>query len=473
MIRRSVKIQLVLFVILAIAGISYTGAKYVGFNVGANPYKVTAYFKDSGGIFTGAEVTDRGVNVGRVGSLRLVPQGVAVELLIDPSHTKIPADTKAAVGNLSAVGEQYVDLQPQSETGPYLADGSKISVDRTSIPLDDATLLLNLDKLVNSVDREHLATVISELGTAFKDTGPDVQRLIDSGNALTQAAQQALPETVKLIDDGKTVLDTQRAVAGDIRTFADNLASLSQQIVASDSDIRRVFDGGIQSSAELQKLLNDNRSQLPVFLSNFVTLGQIQAARIPGLESLLVLYPANVANGYLASAGGYAHFGLVAAPNPNTKACTTGYESTKRRTNRTGDWNGAANLNTYCTSPDQGGASNPSGSDVRGAQNAPRPAGDSTATNFTGRAEGYNHPEHQNPQLSAYSPSGAPKSSTSGSSGTAMTAPPGTILAPYDPLSGLLLAPNGQAYILGDTGGQQQLLGDRSWEWLLLAPAAG
>jgi phospholipid/cholesterol/gamma-HCH transport system substrate-binding protein len=471
-IRRTVKIQLVVFVLLAITGIAYTGAKYVGFNVGASPYTVTAYFKDSGGIFSGAEVTDRGVTIGRVGALRLVPQGVAVELKIDPSHKRIPADTTASVGNLSAVGEQYVDLQPQTDSGPFLHDGSEISINRTSIPLDDATLLLNLDKLVNSVDREHLSTVITELGAAFKDTGPALQTLIDSGNALTKAAQQSLPETVQLINDGKTVLDTQRAVAGDIRTFADNLASLSQQIVTSDPDIRRTIDGGIQSAAELQQLLQDNRTQLPVFLSNFVTLGQIQAARVPGLKSLLVLYPANVANGFLASAGGYAHFGLVAAPNPNTKVCNSGYETTKRRTNRPQDWNGPANLDTWCAAPDQGGPSNPTGSDVRGARNAPRPAGDDTATNYTGKGEGYNHPERQNPKLEASS-SGTTSPSPGATGSSTSSGAPGAVVAPYDPLSGLLLAPDGQAYLLGDTGGQQQLLGDRSWEWLLLAPVAG
>ena len=39
------------------------------------------------------------------------------------------------VGNRSAVGEQYVELQPQSDEGPYLKDDSEIDVDRTRIPI--------------------------------------------------------------------------------------------------------------------------------------------------------------------------------------------------------------------------------------------------------------------------------------------------------------------------------------------------
>ncbi len=471
MIRRGVKIQLVAFIILALAGVTYTGARYLGVRTPfqPGPYTVVAHFRDSGGIFTGAEVTNRGVTVGKVGAMHVAADGVAVDLMIQPSDDKIPADTRAVVGNLSAVGEQYVNLEPQTDSGPYLHAGSTIPVSQTAIPISDATLLLNLDKLVNSVPKGDLGVVIDELGKAFNGVGPDLSRLIQSGNALTQAAQNALPQTVQLINDGKTVLDTQNAASGEIKTFAANLAGLSQQIATSDPDIRRLFDGGTQSAQQLQSLLEMNQGTLPAFLDNLGTLGEIQAARIPGLKSMLVLYPMNVANGFLAAAGGYAHFGLVNTNNP--PVCNSGYQSTKRRANTPPNWGGPANLAITCTPPDQGGPGNPNGSAVRGANNAPRPPGDTTKTDYTGKNEGYAHSVP--PPASGGSASGSGGSSsarTGGAQGTAAGAP---TVAPYDPLSGLLMAPNGQAYQLGDQGGQQQLLGSRSWEWLLLAPASG
>ncbi len=116
-------------------GISYVSARYVGLGdllLGAG-YVVTADFDESGGIFENAEVTYRGVAVGRVDRLRLADDGVHVDLRID-SGVEVPKDTMAVVENRSAVGEQYVDLQPRTQGGPFLAAGDRIDDDATPHP---------------------------------------------------------------------------------------------------------------------------------------------------------------------------------------------------------------------------------------------------------------------------------------------------------------------------------------------------
>ena len=193
MIRRTVKFQLVAFALISLLGIFYVGANYVGIHfLSAGPYTVTLVLPESGGIFPNAEVTERGVTVGKVGSMRLHGGNVEVDLQIE-NDRKIPSDVHATIANLSAVGEQYVDLAPKRTGAPYLQDGDVIPADDATVPLDDATLLLHLDQLVNSVDRQHLSTVIEELGKGFTDLGPSLQRLIDNGNELTQAAIDSLP----------------------------------------------------------------------------------------------------------------------------------------------------------------------------------------------------------------------------------------------------------------------------------------
>ena len=101
--------------VITLLGVSFVGARYAKLDrlVIDRTYTVTAHFADSGGIFTGAEVTYRGVTVGRVGDMELTGDGVDVVLDIENDQDNIPADTKALVGNRSAVGEQYVELQPQ------------------------------------------------------------------------------------------------------------------------------------------------------------------------------------------------------------------------------------------------------------------------------------------------------------------------------------------------------------------------
>ena len=120
MITRQTKVQLLVFLLISVVGLSYTGIRYAGLGKYFldTGYVVSAEFSDSGGIFKGAEVTYRGVAVGRVSDMRLTDAGVEVELSIDPDAPQIPASAAAAVANRSAVGEQYVDLRPTADPGP-------------------------------------------------------------------------------------------------------------------------------------------------------------------------------------------------------------------------------------------------------------------------------------------------------------------------------------------------------------------
>ena len=79
------------------------------------------------------------------------------------------------VGNRSAVGEQYVELQPQADTEPYLDDDSEIATENTRTPITIETLLTNLSNTVESVDKEALKTTVTEMGKAFEGTGQDLR----------------------------------------------------------------------------------------------------------------------------------------------------------------------------------------------------------------------------------------------------------------------------------------------------------
>jgi phospholipid/cholesterol/gamma-HCH transport system substrate-binding protein len=108
-----------------------------------------------------------------------------------------------------------------------LRPGSTIARADTRIPLPNTDLMVNLDRLVNSVNRQDLEITIDELGAAFNGTGPDLQRLIDSGNSLIETADQNLPQTTALIDQSGKVLKTQVDEGSAILGFSRDLAALT------------------------------------------------------------------------------------------------------------------------------------------------------------------------------------------------------------------------------------------------------
>ncbi|SDZ07139.1 phospholipid/cholesterol/gamma-HCH transport system substrate-binding protein [Amycolatopsis xylanica] len=365
MITRKHRVQLLLFVLLAVSTVVYTGANYAGLDrlFGARGYVVTAQLADSGGIFVNSEVAYRGVAVGKVASMTLTPQGVNLELDIDSDAPPIPADTRAVVANRSAVGEQYVDLEPQHENGPYLKDGSVITQAQTSIPLSPDTVLSSLDKLVSSVHPESLRTVVDETYKAFAGAGPDLQKLLDSTGSLTSVATQYLPQTQGLLADAKVVLDTQQRQSANITSFASGLKTITEQLKKSDPDLRKVIDDAPKLSRQITDVLTTSGSDLGVVIANLLTTAQITSSRTGAVEELLVAYPIISAFSPSTSGDGTGHLGVV-LNFFDPISCTKGYEGTKQRP--ANDVTEApVNVKAYCAEP----PGSPTG--VRGSQNAP------------------------------------------------------------------------------------------------------
>ncbi|SDH52808.1 phospholipid/cholesterol/gamma-HCH transport system substrate-binding protein [Actinokineospora alba] len=365
MLALPVKVRLFLFSLIAVLGIAYVGGTYAGLDrlFGLRGYVVTAQFADSGGIFTNAEVTYRGVPVGRVGALRQAAGGVDVDLTISDDAPPIPADTQAVVANRSAVGEQFVDLVPARDGAPFLADGSVIARDRTEIPTGPDELLSTVDRLVSSVPVDSLRTVVDELDQAFRDTGPALRTLLDDTGALTAAATEHLPQTTALLSDGRVVLQTQAAQSDLIRSYSADLRTIAAQLKASDPDLRSLLKAGPAVSAQVYEVLRDSGPSLGVVLANLLTTAQITSTRVDGIEELLVAYPIMVAAAPSANPDGTGHLGLVLT-FADPLSCTKGYETTKQRpANQVTDI--PANTQAYCAEP----PGSPVG--VRGSQNAP------------------------------------------------------------------------------------------------------
>ncbi|GHF05751.1 ABC transporter substrate-binding protein [Amycolatopsis deserti] len=364
MITRKHRIQLIAFLLIALASVGYAGGEYAGLGrlFGTSGYLVTANLTESGGIFEGAEVTYRGVAVGRVTKLHLTGEGVAVDLDIT-SDEKIPADTEAVVATRSAVGEQYVDLRPKHEDGPYLANGSVITSDRTAIPLSPDTVLANLDRLVSSVDTQSLKTVVDETYNAFAGSGHDLQQLLDTANSFTTTATENLPQTNRLLADGRTVLDTQQRQADTITSMATGLRTIAEQLKGADPDLRKVIDTTPGLARDLDTILATSGTDLGVLIANLLTTAQITSVRTDAIEELLVAYPVISAFTRSVWSNGEGHLGLV-LNFFDPHSCTKGYETTQQRpANDTREV--PANRQAYCAEPPG------SATGVRGAQNAP------------------------------------------------------------------------------------------------------
>jgi len=375
MLVRKTKIQLVAFVVISVVSVVYALGRFtdVGQIFGQNGYRVALQLESSGGIFTGAEVSYRGYNIGRVGELSLTDSGLQAELEIDADTPAVPSDLQAVVANRSAVGEQFVDLRPKAEGGPFLADGAVIPADRAKTPVSTDQVLTDLDSLASSIPVDDLRTVVDESYNAFNGTGDDLQVLMDTTRDFIGTAREHLPQTVQLLEQGGTVLQTQNELSGSMRSFSSDLNKLSETLKNSDGDLRELIGITPQVANQLSGVLAESGPGLGALLANLLTTSNLLVTRQPGLEQGLVTYPLlSVGAATVAPGDGTAHLGL-ALNLFDPPSCVKGYPRAEQEVNGGPDGYRPGNDTTPRPISEDAYCAEPPGSpvNVRGSQNAP------------------------------------------------------------------------------------------------------
>ncbi|MCW2751380.1 MAG: transporter substrate-binding protein [Aeromicrobium sp.] len=325
--RRGIKVRLVAFVVLSAMGIVYVGASYLGFvdQVLGRGYTVHVLLPQSGGLYEGSEVTYRGVKIGKVSKMTVDGKGLRVDLALK-QDTKVPADSPVHVYDLSVVGEQYISFEPTSKQGPMLENGDTVRGTRDSLPVGEDVLLQDLNTFVSSLDGSALSTVVTELGDMFRGNATPLRSMVDSTQEFIEAARENEPETIALLNNAQTVLQTQQDNAANIQSFAKDLAAVTGTLATSDAYIRKVLTEAGPAADELISLVHTLRATLPPLLLHLVSVTNVLDERLPGLEQLLVTFPRLVAAGPSALTPGDQKFGRVNLNlNQSPAACTDGY----------------------------------------------------------------------------------------------------------------------------------------------------
>jgi phospholipid/cholesterol/gamma-HCH transport system substrate-binding protein len=329
MFSRLVRIQLVIFTIISIVGMVVMAFAYlqVPMLLGVNKITVTLELPAGGGLYRFSNVTYRGVQVGKVTSVALTRAGAKATLKLDTSP-RIPADLRAEVRSMSAVGEQYVELRPHTDSPPYLRDGSVIPLRDTMIPQRVGPMLDRVSALVDSVPKDNLGKLLDESFNGFNGAGYDLSSLFDSVATVAGDVNEVANRTRSLVDDSVPLLDSQADTTDVLRRWARSLAGVTNQLVADDPPVRTLLQNGPGFAQDTARLLEQIKPTLPVLLANLTTVGQIAVTYNPGLEQLLVLLPPWAAS-YQTAQGINNPTGIAAGDfhfnNADPNACTIGY----------------------------------------------------------------------------------------------------------------------------------------------------
>ncbi|MBD0861114.1 MCE family protein [Gordonia sp. zg691] len=463
-ITRFVRMQLMIFAIVTVIAMVVMALFYIRvpsmFGVGS--YQVQLLLPTSGGLYQNANVSYRGVYIGKVDSVELTDTGVEATLTIEKG-TDIPASSTASVRSVSAIGEQYVEFTPQPEnadsgedTAGFLQQGSTIESDQ--VPVEISSMLDQADRLLQQIGDTRLRSLMDEAFVAFNGTGEALQRLLDSMALFVGEANKNTDTTIELVEQAAPLLATQSRTADDIRSWTRDVTAFTDQLRANRPEIGDILRKGPSTASKSQELFESLGGSYPLLVSNLGTIAASQAVYLPNWKQILVIYPRLINSLITALNSGTNNFG----PNVNFSlgfqdrpVCNIGFLPKE-------EWRWASEQNArelppgmLCRVPHNSNIA------VRGARNYP-------CAEFPGRraptpaecATGYKpEPGSVDPFQSGlpYGLKWQPASSGTVTPGTPkdFDAEPAVYATTYDPQSGNFIGPDGKTYNAG-TGSDQQ-----------------
>ncbi len=243
--RRTGVLSLIALAVLTVSGIAYMTVGVLDMDPRRSENIVTVRMPSTGGLMETSQVTFRGMKVGGVRNISVVPDGLEVSVGLDASYD-IPANSDVSVANLSAVGEQYLDIRPRNSGGPLLTDGAIIEGNRVHSAATVSDTLRLGDALVAQLDTTALTGLAQTATGAVDGRDADIDRLIETYRYLAATLRDKHAQLENLYDNAQQVGRegygygpvlteaaphvgaTNKGVAGLLESFAE------YSIVASD-----------------------------------------------------------------------------------------------------------------------------------------------------------------------------------------------------------------------------------------------
>jgi virulence factor Mce-like protein len=224
---------------------------------------VTAYFTDSVGLFEGNHVDVLGVPVGEVESVTPHGDRVAVRMRI-PADMPVPAGAGALIIPPTVITDRYVELTPAYTTGPRIADGAVIPLERTRTPVEFDRIIRAIDQLAVSLNKDSATTgaIRDALGVAAENldgNGTRIRRSIQGLSAAVAALDENRDDLTGLIRSLDTLTETFARNDGTIRAFSRDVTRATGVLASNGPDLDATIDALTTALTEVGAFVKENK----------------------------------------------------------------------------------------------------------------------------------------------------------------------------------------------------------------------
>lgn len=198
---------------VTLAGLILLGGMIVylsGFSFGEKGSPIKAVFGQVSGLKSGNIVRYAGVEIGKVANVRVVPEGVTAEIILNPG-IKVPKGSRFTIGSDGLLGEKYINIVPPREVNGFLTPNEQVYGENPQ----------GLDELMVSANQ-----VLAEVQTLVKALN-DVIGDEKVRAALKESAFNTRDITANLKSLTATLADLASENQGDVTAIVANLKAMS------------------------------------------------------------------------------------------------------------------------------------------------------------------------------------------------------------------------------------------------------
>ena len=212
-------------------------------------YQATVTVPDAHGLVEESDVLVRGVEVGSVEDIEVLPEGTRLVLSVDEPAAPLGRDATVRVASKTLLEEPYVDLVP-GRAGPILPSGSQLPATavRPTVELDEA-----------------LAPLAGGGGASQRSLLGSLERGLRSDRA-SERVSATVGELRRLVGEVRTLTEVLDGQEGTLAAGMADTRSVLAELADRDESVRQVVGGGeatLAAVAGRQARLDATLRELP------------------------------------------------------------------------------------------------------------------------------------------------------------------------------------------------------------------
>lgn len=217
----------------------------------------SAYFTDSNGLASGAQVQVSGLRVGAVTSVSLDGARVLIKFDVD-KQVRLGDRTEAAIKAKSLLGAKLLEITPRGDgqlSGP-------IPVDLTTPAYQLPDALGDLAETIEALDTDQLNESLASLAQTFQDTPQDLKNAVQGVARISQTINERDTQLRGLLANANKATTVLAKRSDHVVGLIGNTNALLVQLRTQNAALDQISGSISALSKQLSGFIADNREQL-------------------------------------------------------------------------------------------------------------------------------------------------------------------------------------------------------------------